>query len=64
MDLHASDVRPKPGVCENFRHFSDTLEDLRKAIDISQEDTRAQMYAKKARLPYTKKHACPISGIR
>ncbi|MGL9719951.1 VapE domain-containing protein [Symbiopectobacterium sp.] len=52
MGLHASDVRPKPGVCENFRRFSDTLEDLRTAIGISQEDTRAQMYAKKARLPY------------
>ncbi|MBG6240466.1 MAG: AAA family ATPase [Candidatus Symbiopectobacterium sp. Clec_Harlan] len=50
--LHASDVRPKPGVCENFRRFSDTLEDLRKAIGITLEDTRAQMYAKKARLPY------------
>lgn len=48
----ARDVRPKPGVCQSLGDFSYTLEDLRRAIGITPDDTRAQMYAKKARLPY------------
>lgn len=47
-----NDVRPKPAVCENFSRFSYTLEDLRRAIGITPEDTQDRMRAKKMRLPY------------
>ncbi|ECG1391882.1 TPA_asm: AAA family ATPase [Salmonella enterica subsp. houtenae serovar 45:g,z51:-] len=49
---HTRDDRPAPAVCESFSRFSDTLEDLRRAIGITPDDTQAQMRAKKMRLPY------------
>ncbi|ELE1935903.1 AAA family ATPase [Salmonella enterica] len=49
---HTRDDRPVPAVCESFSRFSYTLEDLRRAIGITRGDTRAQMRAKKMRLPY------------
>lgn len=49
---HTRDDKPVPAVCESFSRFSYTLEDLRRAIGITPEDTQAQMRAKKMRLPY------------
>ncbi|EJI2427842.1 AAA family ATPase [Salmonella enterica] len=49
---HTRDDKPVPAVCESFSRFSYMLEDLRRAIGITPDDTQAQMRAKKARLPY------------
>ncbi|EJW4861332.1 AAA family ATPase [Salmonella enterica] len=49
---HTRDDGPVPAVCENFSRFSYKLEDLRRAIGITLDDTRTQMRAKKMRLPY------------
>ncbi|EDW4641447.1 AAA family ATPase [Salmonella enterica subsp. enterica serovar Java] len=49
---HTRDDKPVPAVCESFSRFSYTLEDLRRAIGITPEDTQDQMRAKKMRLPY------------
>lgn len=61
---HARDAWPKPAVCRSFPRFSYTLEDLRRAIGITPEDTLAQMRAKKARLPYIWHSLKNISGGR
>ncbi|EHM9266712.1 AAA family ATPase [Salmonella enterica] len=49
---HTRDDKPAPAVCESFSRFSYTLEDLRRAIGITPDDTQDQMRAKKMRLPY------------
>ncbi|ECR8691383.1 hypothetical protein F2E61_24000, partial [Salmonella enterica] len=49
---HTRDDKPVPAVCESFSRFSYMLEDLRRAIGITPDDTQAQMRAKKMRLPY------------
>lgn len=61
---HTRDDRPVPAVCESFSRFSYTLEDLRRAIGITLDDTRAQMLAKKMRLPYIWHSMKDVAGGR
>ncbi|HIB1552566.1 TPA: AAA family ATPase [Salmonella enterica subsp. enterica serovar Muenchen] len=61
---HTRDDRPVPAVCESFSRFSYTLEDLRRAIGITLGDTRAQMRAKKMRLPYIWHSMKDVAGGR
>lgn len=61
---HTRDDRPVPAVCESFSSFSYTLEDLRRAIGITLGDTRAQMRAKKMRLPYIWHSMKDVAGGR
>lgn len=60
----ADDARPKPAECESFSRFSYILEELRRAIGITPIDTKNQMYAKKARLPYIWHSMKDVSGRR
>ncbi|EJD0459560.1 AAA family ATPase [Salmonella enterica] len=61
---HTRDDRPVPAVCESFSRFSYTLEDLRRAIGITLDDTRAQMRAKKMGLPYIWHSMKDVAGGR
>ena len=61
---HTRDDKPVPAVCESFSRFSYTLEDLRRAIGITPDDTQAQMRAKKMRLPYIWHSMKDVAGGR